>query len=152
MFQLKRGHPPTPEFRKEIKAMPRTIGIGLSRREREVLDALHRLGSATAVEVMEAMPEPPSYSAVRSILHILEEKGHATHREEGKRYLYLAAEPRHVAAKNALNQVMHTFFAGSLESAVRTFLDDRETDVSEEELERLSQIIAEAKQSKEGRA
>jgi len=131
--------------------MPRTIGIGLSRREREVLDALHRLGSATAAEVLEAMPDPPSYSAVRSILHILEEKGHATHQEEGKRYLYLPAEPRHVAAKKALDQVMHTFFAGSLESAVKTFLDDRETDVTDEELDRLSKLIEQAKQAKEGK-
>jgi len=131
--------------------MPRTIGIGLSRREREVLDALHRLGRATAAEVMESMPHPPSYSAVRSVLHILEEKGHIKHEEEGKRYLYVPAEPKDRAAKNALNQVMHTFFAGSLESAVRTFLDDREAAVSDEELDRLSNLIAQAKRSKEGR-
>ncbi len=131
--------------------MPRMIGRGLSRREREVLDALHRLGKATAAEVMAAMPDPPSYSAVRSVLRILEEKDHVQHEEEGKRYLYVAVEPRQKAARNALDQVMRTFFGGSLESAVRTFLDEQDSDLSEDELDRLSKLIAEAKRAKEGK-
>jgi predicted transcriptional regulator len=121
------------------------IGNGLSRREREILEILHRLGRGTATEVMEALPDAPSYSAVRSILRILEEKGHARHEEEGKRYAYLPSEPRQNAGRNALQQVMQTFFGGSLESAVRTFLNDSEADVSEEELERLTRIIEDAK-------
>jgi predicted transcriptional regulator len=125
------------------------IGRGLSRREREVLDALHRLSKATAAEVLEAMPDPPSYSAVRSVLRILEEKGHVRHEEDGKRYLYVAAESRQKAARNALDQVMRTFFGGSLESAVRTFLDTEDRDLSEEELDRLSELISEAKRSRE---
>ncbi|HWD40297.1 MAG TPA: BlaI/MecI/CopY family transcriptional regulator [Fimbriimonas sp.] len=129
--------------------MPRMIGHGLSRREREVLDALHRLGKATAVEVMENMPTPPSYSAVRSILRILEDKGHVKHEEDGKRYLYLPAESRQSAARSALDQVMTTFFGGSLEVAVRTFLDDQDADLSDDELDRLSAIIDQARRSKE---
>jgi BlaI family penicillinase repressor len=124
------------------------IGRGLSRREREVLEALHRLGRATAAEVMAAMPDPPSYSAVRSVLRILEEKGHARHEEDGKRYLYIAVESRQKAAQSALTQVMQTFFGGSLESAVRTFLD-QDSDLSEEELDRLSKLIEDAKRSRE---
>jgi len=131
--------------------MPRMIGRGLSRREREVLDALHRLGKATAAEVMEALADPPSYSAVRSVLRILEEKGHIRHEEDGKRYLYLAAEPRQAAARNALDQVMRTFFGGSLESAVRTFLDEQDSELSDEELDRLSTLIAEARKAKAGK-
>ena len=126
------------------------IGRGLSRREREVLEALHRLGRATAAEVMAAMPDPPSYSAVRSILRILEEKGHARHEEEGKRYLYVAVESRQKAAQSALDQVMQTFFGGSLESAVRTFLDAGDSAISEGELDRLSKLIEDAKRAKEG--
>ena len=131
--------------------MPRMIGRGLSRREREVLEALHRLPRATAAEVMAAMPDPPSYSAVRSVLRILEEKGHVRHEEEGKRYLYLPIESRQTAATSALDQVMQTFFGGSLESAVRTFLDTRDAELSDGELDRLSQLIESAKRSKEER-
>jgi predicted transcriptional regulator len=127
------------------------IGRGLSRREREVLEALHRLGRATAADVMSEMPDPPSYSAVRSVLRILEEKGHARHEEDGKRYLYLPVESRQAAASTALDQVMTTFFGGSLESAVRTFLDTRDADLSDGELERLSQLIEAAKRSKDER-
>ncbi|AIE85389.1 transcriptional repressor, CopY family [Fimbriimonas ginsengisoli Gsoil 348] len=121
------------------------IGSGLSRREREIVDILHRLGKSTAAEVHEAMTDAPSYSAVRSILRILEEKGHIRHEEDGKRYVYLPAEPRQAAAKSALNQVVQTFFGGSLEGMVRTFLSGDETTVSDEELNRLSAIIEQAK-------
>ncbi len=130
--------------------MPKMIGQGLSRREREALDALHRLGKATASEVMEAMPQPPSYSAVRSILRILETKGHVRHEEEGKRYLYLPVEAPQAAARSALDQVMNTFFGGSLESAVRTFLGGQTEGVEEEELSRLAELIEQARREKRG--
>lgn len=129
--------------------MPRMIGSGLSRREREVLDALHRLGNVTAAEVMDAMPDPPSYSAVRSVLRILEEKGHVRHEEDGKRYLYAPAVPQKAAARSALSQVMQTFFGGSLENAVRTFLEEKDAELSDDELDRLSVLIAKAKESKD---
>jgi len=121
--------------------MPRMIGKGLSRREREILDILHANGQATASEVHESLPDAPTYSAVRSTLRILEEKGHIRHQEDGKRYVYVPTEPRQHAGESALRQVMQTFFGGSLESAVRTFLSDRETSISDEELERLRTLI-----------
>src|ERR1051326_8032806 len=125
--------------------MPRMVGSGLSRREREILDILHRLGQATVAEVLELLPEPPSYSAVRSILRILEEKGHVRHREDGKRYLYSPVEPPQSAAHSALLQVVTNFFGGSLEQAVKAFLTDRDAEVSTEELARLSDMIEEAR-------
>jgi len=125
--------------------MPKMIGRGLSRREREILEILHRIRNATANEIMDAMPEPPSHSAVRSILRIMEEKGHIQHIEEGKRYVYSPVEAPQTAAQSALRQVMQTFFAGSLEQVVKTFLSDSDGKVSEEELDRLSQIIDGAK-------
>jgi BlaI family penicillinase repressor len=118
---------------------------GLSRRERQIVDILHRLGKATAGEVHEAMPDAPTYSAVRATLRILEEKGHAVHEIDGKRYVYVPAEPKQVAAQSALDQVVKTFFAGSLEGVVRTFLSGREAQVSEDELSRISKLIEDAK-------
>jgi predicted transcriptional regulator len=131
--------------------MPRMIGKGLSRREREILEVLYRQGQATAAEVQAALSDPPTYSAVRSILRILVQKGYARHEEQGKRYLYLPTQPHQSAARSALRQVLQTFFGGSLESAVRTFLTDETTEVDEEELARLAELIEEA-QAQEGEA
>ena len=125
------------------------IGSGLSRREREILEILHRLGEATVTEVYEAMPDAPTYSAVRSILRIMEEKGHILHREDGKRYVYLAAESRQAAAKSAVQNVMETFFGGSLEGMVRTFLSSDESKLSKDELNQLANLIEEAKKREE---
>lgn len=124
--------------------MPRMIGGGLSRREREILEILHRLGRAGVNEVLEALPDPPSYSSVRSILRIMEEKGYVTHVEEGKRFLFSPAETLQSAAKTALRGVLQTFFGGSLEAAVKTFLTDREANLSPDELARLAEMIAHA--------
>lgn len=129
--------------------MPRKIGSGLSMREREMLDILYRLDKATAAEVQEALNEPPSYSAVRSILRILEEKGHVTHAEEGKRYVYAAVEPRTSAARSALQTVVRNFFGGSLENAVTAFLADSDTEISRDELKRLAERIEEAAKEEE---
>ena len=125
--------------------MPRMIGAGLSRREREILDILHRRGEATVAEVLELLADPPSYSSVRSILRILGEKGHVRHREDGKRYLYAPAEAPQSAARSALHQVITNFFVGSLEHAVKAFLADRDTEVSADELARLSAMIEKAR-------
>lgn len=121
------------------------IGTGLSRREREIVEILHRLGRATAAEVHESMPDAPSYSAVRSILRILEEKGHVQHIEDGKRYVYVPVEPRQIAAQSAMDSVVRTFFGGSLEGAVRSFLSSDDVRISDDELQRLSALIEEAK-------
>ena len=125
--------------------MPRMIGDGLSRREREILEVLHRLERATVAEVQEAMPSAPSYSAVRTQLGILEEKGHIRHIEEGRRFVYLPTEPRKKAAGAALRQVIQTFFGGNLDQAVTAFLMDENTQISDEELNRLSEAVERAR-------
>jgi predicted transcriptional regulator len=127
--------------------MPRMIGSGLSRREREIMEILHRVGKATATEVMEALPDPPSYSAVRSILRVLEEKGHIRHEEDGKKFLYLPTEPRTTAARSALHNVIQNFFGGSIESAVKTFLSDADISLSDEELARMAETIEQARKT-----
>jgi predicted transcriptional regulator len=119
----------------------------LSRREREIMDILYRRGRATAAEVLEDMADPPSYSAVRAMLRILEERGHAKHVQDGPRYVYLPAVPRSDARKSALSHVVSTFFDGSVEQAVAALVE--KSKLSKDELERLAQLIEKAK--KEGR-
>lgn len=114
-----------------------------------MVEILHRLGRATAAEVHEEMPNAPSYSAVRATLRILEEKGHVIHEQDGKRFVYVPAVAKEEAAKSALTQLLGTFFGGSLEGAVRTFLSADETSISPEELDRLASLIAAAKQREE---
>jgi len=111
-----------------------------------MVDILHRLGRATAAEVHEQMADAPTYSAVRATLRILEEKGHVVHVQDGKRFVYEPAVAKQDAAKSALDQLVTTFFAGSLEGVVRTFLSSDESGVSVDELNRLSALIEEAKQ------
>lgn len=119
----------------------------MSRRERQIMDILFQRGRASVAEVLAALPDPPSYSAVRALLRILEEKGHAKHVEEEGKYFYLPAHPRRAAAKEALTQVLNTFFEGSLESAVAALLSSKDAKLSDDELERLSRLIEDAKRS-----
>ena len=119
----------------------------LSRREREILDILYAKGSATAAEVREAMAEAPSYSAVRALLRILEEKGHASHEAQGTRYVYVPSVPRERARNSALTRIVTTFFDGSAAQAAAALVDSGS--LSDEELERLSALIERAR--KEGR-
>ena len=121
----------------------------LTRREREIMDILYRRGRATAAEVLEDMANPPTYSAVRALLRILEDEGHIKHVQEGPRYVYLPAVARNDARKSALSHVVTTFFDGSVEQAVATLVESSRSKLSREELERLSQLIEKAK--KEGR-
>jgi predicted transcriptional regulator len=121
----------------------------LSRRERQIMNIVHRLGRATAAEVLEEMPDAPSYSAVRAMLRILEEKGQLKHETDGPRYVYAAVMPVERAGRSALSDVVSTFFAGSAEEAVATLLDMNERKLSGEELDRLAQLINRARQ--EGR-
>ena len=116
-----------------------------SRRERQILDVIYRRGSATAAEVHENLPDAPSYSAVRALLRILEEKGHLKHREDGPRYVYLPTEPHAKASRSALRRVVETFFEGSLSGAVAALVDERCGKLSAEELDRIEAIIAVAK-------
>jgi len=121
----------------------------LTRREREIMDILYRRGRATAHEVLEDLADPPSYSAVRALLRLLEERGHAKHVEDGTRYVYSPAVTRSDARRSALAHVVKTFFAGSVEQAVAALVESPRSKLSAEELERLSDLIDRAK--KEGR-
>src|SRR6516225_5448173 len=121
----------------------------LSRRERQIMDVLHARGRATAAQVQAALPNPPSYSAVRALLRILEEKGHVKHATEGTRYIYLARTSRQAATRAALKRVVSTFFGGSVSQAMAALLQDSDTRLSEEELEKVDRLIQQAR--KEGR-
>ncbi len=121
----------------------------LSRRERQIMDIVYRLGEASAARVRENLPDPPSYSAVRAMLRVLEEKGHLAHEERGPRYVFRATLPVESARRSALSRLMRTFFDNSLEEAVATLLDVESSNVTDEELERLARMIDEAR--KEGR-
>lgn len=112
------------------------------------MDAIYRLGQATAAQVMDTIPDPPSYSAVRAMLRILEEKGHLQHEKMGARYIYKPTVSQGRAKKSALNHMLTTFFGGSVSQAMAALLDLSD-DLSEEELERLSSLIENAKE--EGR-
>lgn len=119
--------------------------LDLSRRERQIMEAVYRLGSATVSDVMAELPDPPSYSAVRAMLGKLESKGYLRHRQEGPRYLYLATVPRDEARESALERLVRTFFDGSAEKAVAALLDRSAGEMTDEELDRLSALIQEAK-------
>ena len=119
--------------------------IELSRRERQIIDILYSQGRCTAAEVQTALPDPPSYSAVRAMLRILEEKGHVRHEQDGPRYVYLPTVARDNAKKSALRHMLRTFFDGSAEQAISALLDDESTKLSEAELERLARMINQAR-------
>jgi predicted transcriptional regulator len=117
----------------------------LSRREREIMDILYRDGELTASEVVERLPGDPSNSTVRTILRILEEKGHVKHEQQGMRYLYKPTVNRDKARRSALNHLLSTFFDGSPEAVVSTLLDERSAKLSDEQLESLAQLIERAR-------
>lgn len=110
---------------------------------------IYEHGPQTAQEVLQRLPEPPSYSAVRTMLRVLEEKGHLTHSQDGPRYVYAAVQPRDQASQGALKQMVRTFFDNSTEQAMAALLDLEGGNVSGETLDRLEQLIQQARQ--EGR-
>jgi predicted transcriptional regulator len=119
----------------------------LSRRERQIMDVIYRRGRATAAEVLQDIADPPSYSAVRALLRLLEDKGHVHHEHDGPRYVYLPTVNRERARQSALTHVVRTFFDGSATDAVAALLDNDAIDHAE--LDRLSALIDQAR--KEGR-
>lgn len=121
----------------------------LSRRERQIMDVLHTRKSATVADIRAALPNPPGYSAVRALLRILEEKGHVKHREDGVRYVYLPRASQAVASRSALKRVVSTFFQGSVTQTVAALLETADIGLADSELNKLQQIIKQAK--KEGR-
>ena len=116
-----------------------------SRRERQIMDIIYARGEATAAEVEAALPDAPSYSAVRALLRILEEKGALKHREDGPRYIFMPTQPREKVRRTALQKVLHTFFDGSLANAVAALVDAKDGKLTEDELKRLESIIKQAR-------
>ena len=121
----------------------------LSRRERQIMDILYQRGKASASEVRETMEAAPSYSAVRAMLRVLEEKGHVKHQAEGLKYVYVPTVARDKAKRSAVKHVMETFFNGSAEQIVAALLDVASTQLTRGELDRMSEMIEKAK--KEGK-
>jgi len=123
--------------------------LDLSRRERQIIDIVYRRGRASAAEVREDLPEAPSYSSVRTLLSILEQKAHLKHVEEGGRYIYSPTRRRESVGRAALRRVLQTFYQGSVEKTMAALLDISESGLSAEEMKRLAKLIEEAR--KEGR-
>jgi BlaI family transcriptional regulator, penicillinase repressor len=129
--------------------MSRSSHAGFSRRERQIMDIVYRQGQATAADVRKDLPDPPSYSAVRAMLRVLEAKGFLRHEQQGPRYVFLPTLSLEKARRSALKQVVQTFFDGSTEQAVSALLDYSSSKLSDEELDRLAQLIEQAR--REGR-
>jgi BlaI family transcriptional regulator, penicillinase repressor len=117
----------------------------LSRRERQIMEILYQRGSASAAEVREAMPDAPSYSAVRAMLRVLEEKGHVKHQAEGLKYVYVPVVNRDKAKRSALKNLLDTFFSDSPEQVVAALLDVSAKRLTREELDRMAEMIERAK-------
>ena len=125
--------------------MPTPLHTVLSRRERQIMDTLYQLGRATAGDLMKALPGEPSDSTVRTQLRVLEAKGHVRHEEEGLRYVYLPVVPRRVVRKSALKHLVKTFFDGSTEKVVAALLGPDGGRLSDEELDRIAEMVAKAR-------
>jgi len=123
--------------------------VTLSRRERQIMDVLYQKGRATAAEVMELLPDPPSYSSVRALLRILEEKGHARHEMDGTKYVFIPSVHRDKAKRSAIRHLVQTFFDGSPEQAVAALLDLSSGKLSDEEVERMTRLIEKSREGGE---
>jgi BlaI family transcriptional regulator, penicillinase repressor len=117
----------------------------LSRRERQIMDVIYRRGSATAAEITADLPDPPTSTAVRTMLRILEDKGHLTHEQDGIRYVYSAVVDREKARESVISHVVRTFFEGSAEQAMATLIDKSGSELTDAELARLGMLIANAR-------
>jgi len=124
-------------------------GAGHSRREREILDALYKLGKASAADIRAQIPNPPTYTAIRTHLSILEKKGHVRHQSDGTRYIYEPLVAREQMGRRAIDSLLKTFFDNSVERAVAAMLTRKDANIPREDLDRLSRLIEKAK--KEGR-
>jgi predicted transcriptional regulator len=129
--------------------MPKSQHRSLSRRERQMMDILYRRGRATAAEIHQALPDPPTYSAVRAKLRVLEEKGHVRHVEEALRYVYLPTVARDTARKSALRHLVSTFFEGSVERTVAALIDLSAANLAKEDLNRISELIERARKEQD---
>jgi predicted transcriptional regulator len=125
--------------------MARPASDPLSRRERQIMDVVYRVGRVTAAEVLAALPDPPSYSAVRALLRVLEEKGHLRHEQDGPRYVFVPTVAREKARRQALRQLVRTFFDGSTAHTVAALLGAPDAKLTDEDLDRLSRLIDQAR-------
>ena len=123
----------------------------LTRRERQIMDIVYRLGRASAQQVLEHLADPPSYSAVRALLRLLEERGHLRHTKEGQKYMFLPSVPRSDARRKALAHVVSTFFEGSIEQTMLTLVESSRSKLSTRELDRLAEIVKRAKKGEPGK-
>src|SRR5665213_1687837 len=121
---------------------------GLSRRERQMMDILFSLGRASGPEIQERLPDAVSYSGVRTILRVLERKGHVRHVEEGLRYVYLPVVARETAKRSAMNRLVATFFDGSMKAAAAAFLDPSNSKLSNNDLQELERMIRGARKER----
>lgn len=119
--------------------------VALTRRERQIMDSLYRLGRATAAEIRAALDGAPTDSTVRTQLRVLEGKGHVRHEEHGLRYVYMPTLPRHSARRSALRHLVDTFFDGSSAKAVAALLGGEAAKVSDDDLERIARLIDDAR-------
>lgn len=131
--------------------MPPSTSLNLGRRERQIMDAVYRAGRATAAEVLADLPDPPSYSAVRGMLRLLEEKGYLRHEQDGPRYVYLPTTARDEASRSALTHLLRTFFDGSRESAVAALLDLSDRPLDDAEYRRLAGLLDQARDNGDDR-
>ena len=131
------------------KAHDKVTKDGFSRREREIMDALYQLGKATAAQIQASLADPPTYTAIRTHLTILEKKGHIRHHADGPRYVYEPRVAREQMAQKAVKSVLQTFFDNSVEGVVAALLNQEDTHLTRADLDRLSQLIEKAKE--EGR-
>jgi len=125
--------------------MPTRLHAALTKRERQIMDVLYRLGRATAAEILEALPDAPTYSTVRTQLRVLETKGHVRHEDLGLRYVYSPTVPRHAARKSALKHLVDTFFDGSSAKVVAALLGGDGAALSDEELARIAEAVNNAR-------
>ena len=117
----------------------------LSRRERQIMEIVYARGEASAADVHAGLPDAPSYTAVRTLLRILEEKGHLKHRQEGLKYIFAPSQSRQHAGRSAFRRMLETFFEGSLEKAIAAYLSDSANDLPPAELERLAALIRQSR-------
>jgi predicted transcriptional regulator len=125
------------------------LPLAVSRRERQILEIIYARGEATAAQVVKDMPDAPSKTSVRTLMRILEEKGHLTHRQEGMTYIYQPSRARTPAGQSALRQLLRTFFGGSIQEALAAHLADEDADLKPADLEKMASLIRKAR--KEGR-
>lgn len=121
------------------------VNSELGRRERQIMDVVFRLGKASVTDVRNELPDPPTYSAVRGMMRLLEQKGYLSHEDDGLRYLYTATLKQKQARKSALKHMVHTFFGGSPTEAAAALLELNDSELSAEDVERLSKLIQKAK-------